>query len=71
MPMVYIECPVTHNLLPTNHILPDTEKLKVPISRNLLIACPYCNTTHAWNDHNGFFLKPGEIGCLINGVIEV
>jgi hypothetical protein len=56
MPMVYLECPLTGNLVATNYILPDLKKLQEPISRNIPIHCDYCNGTHVWNDENGFFL---------------
>jgi hypothetical protein len=56
MPMVYIKCPVTGNLVPTNHILPDTEKLEKPINRHVKVECEYCNGVHIWDDKNGFFL---------------
>lgn len=56
MPMVYIECPVTGNLVATNYILPDLKKLQDPVNRNVAIPCEYCNGEHIWNDENGFFL---------------
>jgi hypothetical protein len=56
MPMVYIECPGTGNLVQTRHILPDDQKLQEAINRNIPVECPYCNNTHIWNDENGFFL---------------
>jgi hypothetical protein len=56
MPMVYIECPVTGNLVQTNHILPDIKKLREHINRNVPINCQYCAQIHIWNDENGFFL---------------
>jgi hypothetical protein len=56
MPMVYIECPATGNLVQTNHILPDLRKLREHINRNIPIECQYCNQIHIWNDENGFFL---------------
>jgi hypothetical protein len=56
MPMVYIKCPVTGNLVQTNYILPDTNKLEEHINRNVAVDCPYCNGVHVWNDENGFFL---------------
>lgn len=56
MPMVYIECPVTGNLVATNHILPDVKKLQQPINRSISIKCTFCNSEHIWNDENGFFL---------------
>lgn len=56
MPMVYIECPETGNLVATNYILPDLKKLQERINRNILIQCEYCNGQHVWNDENGFFL---------------
>ena len=56
MPMVYIECPITGNIVQTNHILPDVKKLREHINRNIAIECQYCNQTHVWNDENGFFL---------------
>jgi hypothetical protein len=56
MPMVYIECPVTKNLVQTNYILPDLKKLQQRILRNIPIQCEYCNGIHIWNDDNGFFL---------------
>lgn len=56
MPMVYIECPKTGNLLQTNYILPDAKKLEEHIDRNIPITCEYCNSIHIWNDENGFFL---------------
>jgi hypothetical protein len=56
MPMVYIMCPVTGNLVPTNHILPDTKKLELPIDRQIRIDCAYCDGIHIWTDTNGFFL---------------
>lgn len=54
--MVYIECPVTKNLVATNHILPDIQKLETPSNRHVKIDCEYCNGIHYWDDHNGFFL---------------
>ena len=59
MPMVYIECPVTGNIVQTNHILPDIQKLREHINRNIPIECQYCNQVHFWNDENGFFLGEG------------
>ena len=56
MPMVYIECPTTGNLVQTNYILPDLKKLREHINRNVAIECHYCNEVHTWNDENGFFL---------------
>jgi hypothetical protein len=56
MPMVYIKCPVTGNLVQTNYILPDTNKLEEHINRHVAVDCPYCNGVHIWNDENGFFL---------------
>lgn len=56
MPMVYIECPVTGNLVQTNYILPDQKKLHEHINRNVSVKCSYCNNVHIWNDKNGFFL---------------
>lgn len=56
MPMVYIECPVTGNLLATDHILPDLQKLEQPSNRNVQVECEFCGGTHIWNDENGFFL---------------
>jgi hypothetical protein len=56
MPMVYIECPVTGNLVATNHILPDLQKLEEPGNRQVKVNCEYCNGVHIWNDENGFFL---------------
>lgn len=55
MPMVYIECPVTGNIVATNHILPDVQKLEQHANRQITINCEYCNGTHVW-DNNGFFL---------------
>ena len=60
MPMVYIQCPDTGNLVPTNYILPDVRKLKEPIQRHVNVVCHYCNKIHVWNDQNGFFLG-GEV----------
>jgi hypothetical protein len=54
--MVYIKCPVTGNIVPTNHILADTEKLEKHINRHIEVRCEYCNGTHIWDDKNGFFL---------------
>ena len=54
--MVYIKCPVTGNLVQTNYILPDVNKLQEEINRHIAIACPYCNGVHVWDDGNGFFL---------------
>ncbi|MEO8583669.1 MAG: hypothetical protein ABI415_07720 [Flavitalea sp.] len=71
MPMVYIKCPVTNNIISTNHIVPDIEQLMKEKGRHFPIECPYCNATHIWNDQNGFFLKPGESGSVISGVIEI
>jgi hypothetical protein len=63
MPMVYIKCPVTGNLVPTNHILPDTQKLEQRIARQIKIECEYCNGVHIWDDTNGFFLgSPNKKG---------
>ena len=59
MPMVYIECPTTGNIVQTNYILPDLKKLRDHINRNIAIECQYCNGVHIWNDENGFFL--GEV----------
>lgn len=56
MPMVYIKCPTTGNLVQTNYILPDIQKLRDQVNRNVVIECPYCNSVHVWNDENGFFL---------------
>ena len=56
MPMVYIECPSTGNIVQTNHSLPDVKKLREHINRNIAIECQYCNQIHVWNDENGFFL---------------
>ncbi|HUQ66712.1 MAG TPA: hypothetical protein VM101_11180 [Flavitalea sp.] len=56
MPMVYIECPETGNLVQTNYILPDIQKLREHINRNISIECMYCSNVHIWNDENGFFL---------------
>jgi hypothetical protein len=56
MPMVYIQCPVTGNLVATNHILPDIQKLDQPSNRQVKIECEYCNGVHIWDDTNGFFL---------------
>jgi hypothetical protein len=56
MPMVYILCPTTGNLVQTNYILPDVKKLQERIERNIPINCHYCNDVHIWNDDNGFFL---------------
>lgn len=56
MPMVYIECPNTGNIVQTNYILPDLKKLREHINRNITIECQYCNDVHIWNDENGFFL---------------
>jgi hypothetical protein len=55
MPMVYIQCPITDNLVPTNHILPDIETLKSH-TKKVLVECQYCNSLHVWDDKNGFFL---------------
>jgi hypothetical protein len=56
MPMVYIQCPVTGNIVPTNHIPPDIQKLEMPINRHVKVDCEYCNGVHYWDDENGFFL---------------
>jgi hypothetical protein len=56
MPMVYIKCPVTGNLVQTNYILPDVNKLQENINRHVTVECPYCNSVHVWDDENGFFL---------------
>jgi hypothetical protein len=56
MPMVYIQCPVTGNIVPTNHILPDNQKLEQPANRHVKVECEYCKTVHIWDDENGFFL---------------
>jgi hypothetical protein len=56
MPMVYIECPVTGNLVQTNYILPDVQKLREHINRHVAVECHYCDGVHIWNDENGFFL---------------
>ena len=56
MPMVYIECPSTGNLVQTNYILPDINKLRENINRHVAVTCEYCNQVHIWNDENGFFL---------------
>jgi len=59
MPMVYIKCPATRNIVATNHILPDIEKLEVPSNRHVKVECEYCGGVHIWDDHNGFFLGDG------------
>jgi hypothetical protein len=56
MPMVYIQCPVTGNVLATKHILPDVQKLEQPANRHVKVECEYCNGSHIWDDENGFFL---------------
>ncbi|MBA4166124.1 MAG: hypothetical protein H0X41_01015 [Chitinophagaceae bacterium] len=57
MPLVYIKCPGTGFLVPTNHILPDEASMMEPADRKVSIECPYCNQIHVWNDTNGLFLS--------------
>lgn len=59
MPMVYIKCPITEDLVPTNHILPDLDALKAH-TKKVLVQCKFCNSLHVWDDKNGFFLSPSE-----------
>ena len=69
MPMVYIKCPITQDVVPTNYILADELKLSAH-TRKIEIHCPFCNAIHSWDNQNGFFLKPGTAGTRIEGNIE-
>jgi hypothetical protein len=69
--MVYIECPVNGSILSTNYILPDIDKLKEAIDRNIPVACPFCRTTHSWNDTHGFFLSQGTRSSVIGSGVEL
>ena len=68
MPMVYIQCPTTGNLVPTNHILPDLQKLEQPTNRHVKVDCEYCNGVHIWDDENGFFLGGNPLKDASNKV---
>lgn len=69
MPMVYIECPTTGEVISTNHIVADTEKLRHRSDKKVLVACPACGSEHVWTEQNGFFLTPAEASSRSNGAI--